>query len=182
MRAGRPKFYWDAAPLIAWIKDEKRQDPGEMSGLADVIEMADEGEAIIMTSVLWRAEVLTESMTAGQKRRLLEAFNGRSMIELQIDSRVMDLAAEIRINQQKSPKKDVIKQIRIPDAIHLASAIHYGATEFHTFDGAKQSGNIGKLLTLSGNVAGYPLKICTPKADQFRLHFPSVNHPGEAED
>ena len=31
MAIGKPKFYWDAAPLIAWITDEKRSDPTEMA-------------------------------------------------------------------------------------------------------------------------------------------------------
>lgn len=83
----------------------------------------------------------------------------------------MALAGEIRDYQRKSSKKDAIKNIRVPDAIHLASAIHYEAAEFHTFDGARRDGGVGKLLTLDGNVAGHRLRICTPKAEQLRLDF-----------
>ncbi|MCB1506873.1 MAG: hypothetical protein KDJ47_18050, partial [Hyphomicrobiaceae bacterium] len=83
--SGKPKFYWDTAPLIAWITDERRKDPAEMSGLAEVVEMVDRGKAILMTSVLWRAEVLNASLTKAQRRRLEEAFDGRSVVELQID-------------------------------------------------------------------------------------------------
>lgn len=171
MVSGKPKFYWDTAPLIAWITDEKRKDPAEMSGLAEVVEMVDRGQAILMTSVLWRAEVLNGSMTRPQRKRLEEAFDGRNLVELQIDSRVMALAGEIREIQRKSLKKNVLKNIRVPDAIHLASAIHFDATEFHTFDGSKDTGQTAKLLTLDGNVAGHRLKICIPKAHQLRLEF-----------
>lgn len=168
MAIGRPRYYWDSAPLIAWITDEKRDDPSEMAGLAEVIELVDSNRAIIMTSVLWRAEVLDSSLTPTQKKRVESVFDGRSIIELSIDSRVMSLAGEIRSVQSIARRKDVAKNIRVPDAIHLASAIHFDATEFHTFDGARK-GNAGSLLTLNGNVAGRNLKICTPRGNQYRL-------------
>ena len=175
--AGSLRFYWDAAPLVAWITDERRSDPSEMSGLAEVVEMVERGQAILMTSVLWRAEVLDLGMTASQKRRLESAFDGQTVIELGIDGQVMDLAAYIRTHQRATKKKDTIKNVRTPDAIHLASAIHYGATEFHTFDGARQGGNPGGLLTLDGNVAGHRLKICTPRAIQLRIED-GISDPG----
>jgi predicted nucleic acid-binding protein len=142
-----------------------------MSGLAEVVEMVDRGRAVLMTSVLWRAEVLDVTVTTAQRKRLEAAFDGRSIIELSIDSRVMSLASEIRSFHRSSKKKDVLKNIRVPDAIHLASAIHYEATEFHTFDGARSGGSRGGLLTLNGNVAGHRLRICVPRADQLRLDF-----------
>lgn len=171
MPIGKPKFYWDTAPLIAWITDEKRANPAEMSGLAGVIDMVDRGKATLMTSVLWRAEVLDVSLTKAQKKRLEEAFEGRSIVELAIDSRIMELTSEIRSFHRNSKKKDAIKNIRVPDAIHLASAIHYEATEFHTFDGAKTGPNKAGLLSLDGNVANHRLKICTPEADQYAFPF-----------
>lgn len=171
MAIGKPKFYWDTAPLIAWITDEKRRDPTEMAGLAEVVEMVDRGNAIVMTSVLWRAEVLDTTLSTAQKSRLEAVFDGRSIIELGIDSRVMKLASEIRSFHSTSRKKDIIKNIRVPDAIHLATAIYFEATEFHTFDGARSGQNPGGLLTLDGNVAGHRLRICAPKANQLRLEF-----------
>lgn len=180
MATGRPKFYWDTAPLIAWIIDEKRVDPAEMSGLAEVLDMVDRGKAVLMTSVLWRAEIFDISLTSGQRKRLEAAFDGRSIVELGIDSRVMDLTSQIRSFHKNSKKKDVLKNIRVPDAIHLASAIHFGATEFHTFDGAKADGRSGGLLTLNGNVAGHRLRICSPRAEQLQLIFGNANDDTDA--
>lgn len=171
MATGKPKFYWDTAPLIAWITDEKRSDPAEMAGLAEVVEMVDSGKAILMTSVLWRAEVLDSSLSTAQKKRLEAVFDGRSIIELGIDSRVMKLTGEIRSFHNQSKRKGTLKNIRVPDAIHLATAIYYNATEFHTFDGARTGQSQGGLLTLDGNVAGHRLRICIPKAHQLRLEF-----------
>ena len=173
MAIGKPKFYWDAAPLIAWITDEKRADPTEMTGLAEVIEMVERGRAILMTSVLWRAEVLDASISAAQKKRLEDVFDGRNIQELSIDSRVMALTGEIRSFHAASKKKGTLKNIRVPDAIHLASAIHYEATEFHTFDGARAGSNKGGLLTLDGNVAGHKLRICVPKGAQLLMDYGS---------
>ena len=173
MATGKPQFYWDTAPLIAWITDEKRVDPAEMAGLAEVLELVDRGKAILMTSVLWRAEVFDSSLTSSQKKKLEAVFDGRSIIELGIDSRVMTLTSEIRAFQSQSKKKDAIKFLSVPDAIHLASAIQWGASEFHTFDGARKGRNPGGLLTLDGNVAGHRLKVCIPKGDQFLLEWGS---------
>jgi predicted nucleic acid-binding protein len=182
MATGKPKFYWDTAPLIAWIIDEKRDDPAEMDGLTEVIDLVERGKAILMTSVLWRAEVLHGSLTGDQKSNLTRVFQNRYIQELSIDARVMDLAGEIRDFQRKQQSKDVMKNIRVPDAIHLASAIHYEATEFHTFDGKKADGNTKSLLTLDGNVGGHRLKICVPKITQLRLNFGSGLESKDAED
>lgn len=172
MATGKPRFYWDAVPLIAWVKDEKRDDPAEMDGLEEVAELAEKGKAVIMTSVLWRAEFWAADLTTGQKRKLREIFDYRLIEELGIDSRVMDLAGEIRAYHKKGRDAARLKNIRTPDAIHLASAILYEAVEFHTFDGKKGGGKTpGGLLSLDGNVAGHVLRICAPQAQQLRLKY-----------
>ena len=185
MATGKPKFYWDSAPLIAWIKDEKRPDPSEMDGLAEVIELAERGKATIIMSVLWRSELMTGDLTQTQKKRLKEVFEYRLIEEVGVDSRVMDLAAEIRAYHKNDTKKSSnakLKNVRVPDAIHLASAIHYEAIEFHTFDGKKELGGTAGLMTLDGNVGGRILKICAPRADQLRLDFGSISDDEKGED
>lgn len=178
MATGKPKFYWDSAPLIAWITDEQRTDPAEMAGLAQVVDLVDRNKAVLMTSVLWRAEVLDGDLTPGQKRKLEDAFSSGLIQELSIDTRIMQLVGEIRsFHKLNKVNKAAMSNIRTPDAIHLASAIHYGAEEFHTFDGKTGPGkNSAGLITLNGNVAGRVLKICAPMADQLILNF---GDPGE---
>ncbi|WP_082404580.1 MULTISPECIES: PIN domain-containing protein [Achromobacter] len=183
MATGKPRFYWDTAPLIAWITGEKREDPAEMAGLAEVLDMVDRGRAIVMISVLWRAEILDLRLTAAQKKQLELAFEGRSIVELEAGSKVMALAGEIRNFHKAAAKKGVLQNVRVPDAIHLATAVHYEATEFHTFDGARQGGNSGGLITLDGNVAGHRLKICAPKAEQLQFQFAAAgNEASDTED
>ena len=91
MATGRPRFYWDTAPLIAWITDEKRDDPAEMDGLAEVVEMVERGDAVMMTSVLWRAEVLDMALTPAQRRRLESVYDGRNVIELSKKQNAMSI-------------------------------------------------------------------------------------------
>ena len=175
MATGKPRFYWDTAPLLAWITDESRPDPAEMDGLAQVIELVEAGKAILMTSVLWRAEVLQAALSDEQRRIIAQAFQHRYIQELSIDARIMELAGELRSYHKNHGEKDTLKNLRTPDAIHLASALHYDAAEFHTFDGKKSSGGTAGLLTLNGNVGGRRLKVCVPKADQLRLNFGNVD-------
>jgi predicted nucleic acid-binding protein len=170
---GKLKFYWDTAPLIAWITDEKRSDPTEMDGLAEVVDLVEKGKAVLVTSVLWRAEVLSGSLTAPQRLRLKQVFDYRLIEEVGVDSRIMDLVAEIRAFHRKDTSKTRLKNVRVPDAIHLATAIHFDVQEFHTFDGKRADGVRAGLLTLDGDVAGHRLKICAPHAQQLRLQYSS---------
>ncbi len=163
------KYYWDSALFIAWVKNEDRLDPADMEGLSEVLQAVESGKARIITSVLWRAEALDSRLSKSERDQLVKAFDGRRIVELSIDQRIMELASQIRSYHRVSPEKDKMKTILVPDAIHLASAIHYGATEFHTFDGKKQDGAPSKLLTLDGNVCGHKLRICVPKSSSQQL-------------
>ena len=68
------------------------------------------------------------------------------------------------------------KTISVPDAIHLATAILYRASEFQTFDGGGTGKSLG-LLRLSEKVAGHRLVICKPQSrnPQLDLRRPSHN-------
>jgi predicted nucleic acid-binding protein len=183
MATGKPTvFYWDTAPLIAWIKDEKRPDKSEMDGLAEVVDLFDRSKAVIVTSVLWRAEIFQSALTPKQRDKLLQAFEVRAIQEVGIDGRIMDLVSEIRSfhkNDTSKGSKSRLKNIRVPDAIHLATAILYEVDEFHTFDGKKSGNGVGGLITLNGNVAGHKLKICSPRANQLRLDYGSPDDDAE---
>jgi predicted nucleic acid-binding protein len=174
--SGKPLFYWDANPLIAWITDEVRP-PEEMAGLEEVIKLVELGKATILTSALWRVEVLDSTLSPMQVSVLKKLFEGRHITDVSADSRVLDLAHEIRAYYYVEHKKNLsIPKVSAPDSIHLATAILYGVTEFHTFDGATQKGGVGKLLKLNGNVAGHSLKICKPVVAQLQLNFGQQPH------
>jgi predicted nucleic acid-binding protein len=157
MKRGRPVYYWDACIFIAWLNNEDRP-AGEMEGLASVADMIDRDEAVLIVSQAVRPELLPSKLPPLAEEMLASLFKRRNAKMLPISSAVTARAQKIR---------DWDPKIATPDAIHLATAIVYEADEFHTFDEGKKKGR--SLLSLNGNVDGYPLVIKKPLADQLRL-------------
>src|SRR5204863_497117 len=91
------------------------------------------------------------------------------------DPRIASLLADIKSFCRKLNSKDGRGELTDFDATHLATAIHYRASAFHTFDngGRRARG----LLELNGNVAGYPLVICKPPLSSYKqmaIEFPDI--------
>lgn len=161
MAGGDPIFYWDTCLFLAWIKDEQRQS-GEMDGVREVIDRSKRREVKIITSVLTLVEVLQSKIPVGMDRLFTDMM--RRVHKIGMDSKVAALAHDIRDHYTRNVLVNGGKTISTPDAIHLATAILYRATEFHTFDdGGSSSKSLG-LLQLSGNVGGHQLTICKPVA------------------
>jgi len=80
-----------------------------------------------------------------------------------MDTKVAAMAHDIRDHYMARSAEFGGKTLSAPDSIHLATAILYRVTEFHTFDGDGSSKSLG-LLPLSGNVGGNRLIICKPQA------------------
>lgn len=155
--------YWDSCIFIAVINNEKRSN-NEMDGVLDCVEKVEIGQAIILTlrNLLFE-EVQLRTLEAG------ETFRGimkRSGIELPSqDIRIERLAKELCNYYDTHGSKPLGEK----DALHLATAIHYRADAFYTFDSGEKGKTIS-LLSISGNVAGkYPLLICKPPVKQMRL-------------
>lgn len=161
MPGSSPVYYWDACLFLAWIKDEERPT-GEMDGVREIIDLSKKRDATIMTSVLTTVEVLSAKIPAGMDTLFQQLM--RRVRRVGIDTKIVTLAHDIRNHYTIMGGKTVAT----PDAIHLATAIIWRATEFHTFDllGSRQS--LG-LIPLSGDVAGNRLIICKPKAKRPQL-------------
>ena len=125
----RPIYYWDACVFIAWINNESRA-AGEMEGLAAVADLIDRNEAVVIVSQQLRVELLPSKLPDLARELLHNFFQRKNAKMLPITSALTKLAQTIR---DRGPK------IGTPDAIHLATAIQYGADEFHTFDDGKQA-------------------------------------------
>lgn len=160
MAGAEPVYYWDTCLFVAWIKDEERPT-GEMDGVREVIDRHKKRQAKIITSVLTTVEVLQCKLPAG----LETLFNGliRRTTRVGMDSKVAAMAHDIRNHYVVRASEFGGKTLSTPDAIHLATAILYRATEFHTFDRDGSAKSLG-LLPLSGNVGGHRLTICKPQA------------------
>ena len=155
-----PKYYWDSGLFIAWLKDETRK-PGEMEGLAEVVSMIDKKEAILITSVITRTEVLESSLTSENKGKFDLLFKRTNCIQVDVNAPISEMAHDIR----EFYKTKTGKNLKTPDSTHLATAIIYQCDELQTFDE-------DDMIPLSGNVADHNLVICKPKGKQMVIMFP----------
>lgn len=162
-----PKLiYWDSCIFIAWLKDERRP-PGEMDGVYECVELVESNQVRLITSTLTRTEVFEAELTPEVRSRYSLLLNRRNVQQVDADLRITDLARQIR--EHYHALGDGKKGISQADAVHLATAIHLKAHAFYTFDDGGKGAR--SLLSLDGDVAGHPLRICKPEVTQFRLPF-----------
>jgi predicted nucleic acid-binding protein len=158
--------YWDSCIWIAWLKDERRA-LGEMDGIAECVDQVEAGKMTIVSSVIVRTEVFESELSAEVRERYASILKRRNVQLVDNDLRVSSLAGEIRQFYEDLSAKDGLPSVTTPDAIHLATAIHYGVDAFYTFDDGRHGGR--SLLSLNGDVAGHPLVVCKPQATQYRM-------------
>jgi predicted nucleic acid-binding protein len=178
---GEPTYYWDTCLFLAWLKDEQRPN-GEMDGVREVIERAQRKEVKIVTSVLTKVEVLSGKIPVGMDT----LFSGlmKRIHPLSMDLKVAQVAHDLRNHYVVNRAQYGGKILSTPDAIHLATAILYRVSEFHTFDNDGDAKHLG-LLPLSGDVGGNRLTICRPQARNPQLDLrrpvqpfrPALNPP-----
>jgi len=170
-----PRVYWDACVFITHLAGHS-VDTVSASGIIEWAQRVDLGTGIIMTSSISLIEVLEAKMSAQAKEDFRHLFASPYLHQIACGKKVIDLAAELRNHYAALGvgKKTKQKNLSTPDAIQLASAILNDAAEFHTFDGCGDPKHHKKkptlpLIPLSGNLASYKLKICTPNAKQLHL-------------
>jgi predicted nucleic acid-binding protein len=115
----------------------------------EVIQRAKRREVRLITSVLTSVEVLAAKLPVG----LETLFYGlmKRLNRVGMDSKCAGLAHDLRNYYVSKASEYGGKTVSTPDAIHLATAVHYRADEFHTFDHDGGSKSLG-LLPLSGDV------------------------------
>lgn len=130
----------------------------------DIIQRMKRRDVRLMTSVLTIIEVLETKIPVGIDSAFKDLL--KRLSRQGIDIRVASLASDLRNHYAKNGQS-----LKVPDAVHLATAIHYRADEFHTFD--------EQLLSFSGNVGDHRLIICKPetKAPQLDLRKPPHEAP-----
>jgi len=162
MKRGKPLIYWDTSVFLAWIKNEERPN-NEMAGVNDVALKIHSDQIILITSTVTEMEILESTLDDLAKKRYSDLFKRKNCQPVILDPKITPLTHELRDYYQKQKAIDRLPTLTTPDAIHLATAIFHGATEFHTFDENNEPRKRRALIPLSGNVAGcYPLVICKP--------------------
>lgn len=169
--------YWDTCVFLAWMNDEKRP-AGDMEGLGKIASLVERAEVILITSALTRAEILYSKTSAEAMKKYDSLLRRSNVVPQNLDLQIAKLTSELMDFYLNADF-----ELLTPDAIHLATAIHYSAAEFHTFDGADEANKPRNkrykrcgLLKLDGNAGGHPLRIVRPSAEQYELNlnqFPS---------
>lgn len=134
------KIYWDSNCFL----DHFQAEAGKAEKCDGVIQRAERGDVLIVTSALTLAEVLW--MRGGprlskDKAELVQKFFRRLYIRVYNVTRKISEAAQIHVwDNSINPK----------DAIHVATAIHLKVDALETFDKdlIKKSGTVGNPLLL----------------------------------
>ncbi len=148
------RIYWDSDCFLGWFNDET----GKAEKCDGVIQRAERGEVLIVTSTLTLAEVLWmrgEKKLSPDNAEKVQKFFRRSYIRLyNVTRKVAESAQNLVWDNSIKPK----------DAIHVATALHLGVEALETFDHG--------LIKKSGKVGDPLLKIREPEAaKQGRMDF-----------
>ncbi len=127
-----------------------------MKKLYEIENIVNQGRAIIFSSTVAIVEVLACHLTADQAAKFKGLIANPDTPFLSVDTRVAELAHEIR--------SYYAGKVSTPDAIFVATAIHYEAIALHTYDGCGKRKREGDLLGLKQPIAGkYKMPITVPE-------------------
>lgn len=162
MAGTKPKIYVDSGLIIAWAHNENR-------GEGQLIYQIMNREIIPVSSVILRAEVL-ESLIPPDKIELVKRVISPPQMQIKtVCSRVADLAEEMRgfVHAERETRRDLPK-LELGDALHLATAVHYGCEGFVTLDGVSPTGRKRQLLLWAPAMrARYGLEMSPPQSSQM---------------
>lgn len=138
--------YWDSVTFLGWLSDEADKVPL----CRPVLEAAEGGSVVIVTSALTIAEVLWpkghEKISAHHAKKIESFFRHSWIIVRELDRFIAEDARELVWSKNVKPK----------DAIHMATALRQDVQldQFDTFDNG--------LIKLSGTLGDPPLAIGRP--------------------
>jgi predicted nucleic acid-binding protein len=164
-RQQRPLIYWDTCIFLAWLKDETRAE-GEMAGVYAVAVEVFEKKVDLVTSAVSETEIEQARLSQDAKEKWKKVFDLSNVEVVPLSAEMGRRAGELRAFYRNLG--DGRPGLCQNDAYHLATAIVLDVTAFHTFDETDKKSCRG-LLTLNGNVAGFPLVIRKPSTEQGNL-------------
>lgn len=129
------------------ISGKKSKNPEREPLLRNVTSRVEGGDYRLLASTLVYPEVLARKHT----KEAIKDFHDT----MRNSERVKVLSADVMLAQKAQEIRNRVKSLKVPDAIHLATAIFGGAQVFHTFD--------KKLWPLDGedDVDGLRITECT---------------------
>lgn len=134
MPASRPLVYWDSCVFLSYLE----KTPSRIGTLDAVVEEARQKHILIVTSTLSIAEVAyaAQERTAGSPNpAILDLIDG-----LWNDPTVVLVLEFNRVIAEQA--RDIVRRglferrsLKAADAVHLATAVNRGVSDFHTYDG-----------------------------------------------
>jgi predicted nucleic acid-binding protein len=149
------KYCWDTTVLIAILTREQRASD-EITAMLEVVDAADAGKAIIISSVTLKSEVLNSDRFPTLRGDLDDLFSRPNYVMYDVTPGISDIVADVR----ESARRDG-RRIKTPDATFIATAIAHRVAALHTFD--------EQLLGLNGSAHIQGLEICHPRGVQTVL-------------
>lgn len=158
------KEYWDACIFITWLNNQPRIDPNDNEGVKESAFRITHNKVHLYTSVITIAEVLHGDLTPEQTQTFRDIFKRKNVHLVQLNRTIADMAAEIRNHYRMKRANGNEVVMKLPDAVHLATAIIMDCGVFYTFDGSGCHPKPFALIPLNGTIAGkYPLLIKKPE-------------------
>ena len=116
---------WDSSVLISWLRGDEDADRNRATRA--VVQHVESGTSRLVVSTLLYVEVLESRMPAGAIEQFKKFMQNRRMIEI--------IAVDIRVAEKAQAIRNISsRNLKTPDAVHIATAILSGAKLFHTFD------------------------------------------------
>lgn len=159
------RYSWDADVLISWFKDDQHR----CVQIEPVWQEVKKGEAMLILSSLCLTEVIENHPDCPEAEELFYKFRSHPNVRLfDVTELIARKAGEIRsaaLSQHALSKftSTPTKNIKTPDAIHIATAIVHKADMLHSYDLSNHSGT---------EVIKDQLKICPPRCLDGRRNLP----------
>jgi predicted nucleic acid-binding protein len=156
--------YWDTNVFISLYGGSATRTAEEWRGIEYWRDLADVGDATIVTSTLTYAEVLECHMSEDDYQKFHLFMSSYSVEVKDATLGVMRKAKELREHFMVQRRKGGELNLCTPDAIHVATAVIFECTEFHTFDARNKRGCHGllRLGTLPKSLG--IMRFCKPAA------------------
>lgn len=135
---------WDSCAFLGWLK----QEPDKVGKCRRVIEEAERGKLVIVTSTLTLGEVLwltgKDPIPKADRMKVRQFFQHSWIVLYELDRKIAEASQDVVWDYGVKPK----------DAVHVATAIDADVACLETFD--------GPLLARSGTNGNPPLTIHEP--------------------
>lgn len=143
-------FSWDSVTFINVFDGGVHRTPDEISGLREVVDMVDRRLARIVVSEL----VITEVLEAATQLDLL--LKRPDFLKVSPSGPIL-----MKVRALRDAARAEGRNIKVPDATHIATALLYKVEALHTFD--------VPMLNLNGRPWLDGLTICKPRGEQTTL-------------